>query len=701
MRYRPEIDGMRALAVLAVVLYHADFSIRGWRLATGGFVGVDVFFVISGYLITAILLRGFADPSFRLRRFYERRARRILPALFLVLVVTIPFGWSRMLPDAFEEYVRSLVAATLFVANFFFLAEDSYTAAASELDPLIHTWSLSVEEQFYLLYPVALLAVWRWGRARLSVLLWSGLLASLLLAEWTVRQAPDTAFYLLPTRGWELLAGAVLARRELSIGRRGEGSRTGAVMAAGGLALVVLSVLGFHDRVRHPGLIGVLPIAGSMAMIWYAGGADPVSRVLRSRALVPIGLISYSLYLWHQPVLAFARLGSIDALGAVAKIACLALSLLLALVSWRFVETPFRRPAAIGVARLSWSLGAAAALLLAFGVVAWSRPPEPLGRLPKPLAELVDAAVDPGPELVQDGVDCAEFDPARPPCVLGGSLPGPNWIVLGDSHLKRLLVPLLEQLERRGGTLVPLTMNGCIYVVGVDRLTDGTTHPCTSELNRRRRAAVLARLAPLARAAPIAREAPIEAPIVVLGGRLQWYLEEVPFDNREGGRESRIDWPRLVPAGGGWDERAPVDTIGLHFRETVDDLLRHGLRVVLVYPIPEVGWDVPAALALRMSESTGAAGRLADLDLSTDYGVFLERTASAYRVLDGVPDHPRLVRVLPERLLCNSTKEGRCVTHGDREVYYRDDDHLSLAGSRLLVSAIVEEANARWQLDRR
>ena len=219
MKYRPDIDGLRAVAVIAVILFHAQFVIGGVDPFTGGFIGVDVFFVISGYLITSIIIRELDVGHFSFAHFYERRARRILPALFTVMAASIPFAWIYMLPKAMKEYAGSVLAALAFGSNVWFWQTDSYWAEPSALKPFLHSWSLAVEEQFYLLFPLALCALWRIGRERLIAVFAVLLLASLMLAEYGSTHHAEANFFLLHARGWELLAGGILAKLELDHGR--------------------------------------------------------------------------------------------------------------------------------------------------------------------------------------------------------------------------------------------------------------------------------------------------------------------------------------------------------------------------------------------------------------------------------------------------------------------------------------------------
>ncbi len=336
MEYRRDIDGLRALAVIPVILYHA-----GLPGMDGGFVGVDVFFIISGYLITAILLREMQAGAFSFAAFYERRARRILPALFVVMLVCLPGAWVWMLPYQLLEFSRSLIATSVFGSNVLFWLESGYFEGPATQKPLLHTWSLAVEEQFYILAPMVLALLWRFGRAWL----WMGVIAltalSLDMAHRYVWGDVTFSFYMLPTRAWELLAGVLLA---LYLSRR---ARPDGRLADMGATLGVMMVLGtmlvMNDSPAWPSPWTLIPVVGTVLILLCARPENLVGRVLGWGPLVGIGLISYSAYLWHYPLFAFARLQA-DGTPAPLTMAFLAgFTLILAAVSWKLVEQPVRQ----------------------------------------------------------------------------------------------------------------------------------------------------------------------------------------------------------------------------------------------------------------------------------------------------------------------------------------------------------------------
>ncbi len=334
MQYRREIDGLRALAVVPVVLFHAGFS-----SFSGGFVGVDIFFVISGYLITSILIAENEQDRFSIINFYERRARRILPALFFVMACCLPFALMWMLPDGLVEFGRSLIAVTFFVSNFLFWQESGYFAAAAEEKPLLHTWSLAVEEQYYLLFPLLVLMLWPLGRRWFSIVLVVGVLASLGLAEYGWRNKPSANFYLAPFRTWELLIGSLIA---VYLSRNSAPAALRDTMSIIGVAMILFSIVWFDAKTPFPSLWALLPVLGTGLLILFTWPETLVGRFFSTPPLVGVGLISYSVYLWHQPLFAFARIHSIDHPSAALFLVLSALSVLLAWLSWRYVEAPFR-----------------------------------------------------------------------------------------------------------------------------------------------------------------------------------------------------------------------------------------------------------------------------------------------------------------------------------------------------------------------
>lgn len=670
MKYRPEIDGLRAVAVSSVIFYHADISVKNISFFTGGFIGVDIFFVISGYLITSILMREMQSEKFSLLDFYERRARRILPALFFVLLASIPFAFLLMLPKAFDEFTLGLLSTLGFGSNIFFWLQDSYTAVTNAFNPLLHTWSLAVEEQFYLFFPLLLLTVWRWNTKWIAPLIFTVFVASLLLAEAINFKYADAAFYLLPTRAWELMAGAILAWSEFS-GKYSPKPLSQKFLPTLGMALIAGPLLLFNDTMPHPGLLTLMPIAGTMMVMRYASAGEWTTWILSTKLFVFVGLISYSFYLWHQPVFVFARIQSSIPITDPEKIGLMAISFALAAFSWWFVERPFRNKAKIK-ARTIWVCAAAFSAFLAllcviqisFGVQQRFVKVSPIA------AEAADLKYT---EYLYKNAPCHGFD--EPYCTRGPVDANERWVALGDSHMDRVAPVLWDKLKTRSANLTLMISGGCGYAPGMEVILDGKPDACTPAINRQRQEYLLS-LPP--------------SKIVVLG-RYTLYLEGTWFDNGEGGVED-TGTMYMQPAGeDNLSRDARIQRVQQGINEGIEQLVNAGHEVILIYPVPEMGWDIPK----RFNRMTKGMEK-ADIDawmaqgaVTIGHDVFKTRNRKTYEMFGRLSDYPNVLSVYPEHLFCDQQLEGKCSAAVGGDLVYSDDDHLSKAGAEILVDEIL------------
>lgn len=446
IRYRPEIDGLRAVAVLPVILFHA-----GFELFSGGYVGVDVFFVISGYLITSIIQTEIQEGKFSLLRFYDRRIRRILPALFLVSVACVPFAWFWMMPNEFQRFAQSLVAVNFFASNFLFLRESGYFAAASELKPLLHTWSLAVEEQFYVVFPLFLLLLRRYSQRTLMIALVVLTILSLGLAEWASRSYPAASFFLLPSRCWELGVGAILAIGANSIRPQKEVvAQLGSLL---GLGMVLVAFMTYDKSVRVPGVWGVLPVLGTALIIVYGTSATLVGRFLGWRPVAGIGLISYGAYLWHQPLFAFARIRFWDGVSPSGYLGLSVLALGLAYLSWRFVERPCRNPSLFSARTVCSGALSVSCALIAFGVIVHVYSGMPFRHDDTKLALTLEQGMRANRGL---GAACSKGFNLSPDCRTSDT---PEIIVWGDSYAMHIVDGILA--SNPNSEIVQMTKSHC------------------------------------------------------------------------------------------------------------------------------------------------------------------------------------------------------------------------------------------------
>lgn len=657
--YRAEIDGLRALAVLPVMLFHA-----GLTQFSGGYVGVDVFFVISGYLITSILLGELAEGRFSLLGFYERRARRILPALFLVMLACIPFAWAWMTPDQLRDFGRSLVAVTVFGSNFLFWIESGYFGAAAEVKPLLHTWSLAVEEQYYVVFPLLMMALWRFGKRRLVGVIVTIAVLSFALAQFGgnvawLRGDPDTAFrwtaipeyafFLTPARAWELLLGALCAfylfRRPVPA--PGFGREVG---AAAGLALIVVSVFAFSESTPFPGAYALVPTVGTALIILFATAGTRVARLLSTRALVGIGLISYSAYLWHQPLFAFARLRTLGEVPVWVFLSLTVVALLLAYLSWRYVEQPFRTRRRFSREQVFTFAACASAAMLAVGLSGHFSQGF-AGRYDPGMAQLQSPHA--GDTLGCNNARRLEKSIDAELCTLGAPDARRKIAVLGDSHASSLSDALHAAGLEYGIAFVPVNDNWCAPLYRF-----GTREPTRNPACRRLMTAALEM---------VAERADIETVILVA----EWA-------NYTTGTRWGVSKVASYASG---SAVAVADPTGNP--EAFDRALRATLarladkQVVIVKSVPEYHTRVPDSLAKAALFGDGELPEVMRISWA-DYQERNRDVELAWsRVPAGAADF-----VETGEYLCHGAW---CRYMNDRGALYLDDNHLSRVGAEEFV----------------
>lgn len=648
--YRAEIDGLRAVAVVQVVLYHA-----GIRWLPGGFVGVDVFFVISGYLITSILALELAAGRYSIAAFYARRARRLLPAFVGLLLFCCAAATLLFMPYDLKEFGQSVVAASLSASNIYFWLKIGYFDSTATLKPLLHTWSLSVEDQYYLLFPVFMLVAARLMKRRWPCAVAAVLVLSLALAALEAYRTPVNAFYLLPARMWELLLGSLLAVRPLPLGS----ARLREGLAALGLALIGVAVFGYDTSTPFPGLAALPPCLGAAFVIQYAPGTQ-TARLLSLKPLVGLGLISYSLYLYHWPLIVFARYLLIPdpgAFGVLALPICL-VAAGIAYLSYRYIETPFRRGGALRARRRLFQAAAVAiGCFVGFGLAADRTTGFPQ-RLATPVRAIAMGAVD--TKLGHDRCDltsAADIGAGRL-CDIGGSGGGaPSFAVFGDSFAEALMPALDAAARQQGEHGVSLTRGGCYPLVGTVALRD--TRADEAACTAFQEAAVR-----YINATPSIRR-------VILVGRWTSAAE----GSRYGAEMSKgwyiVDGDSVHP---GYDENRAV--FARSFTRTVSAFSGRGVYVVAY--IPEQPFNVPQAEALCRYLGKRCPGGVARAD-------FDRRQAQVRQVLSADAErlHYRVIDL--GAALCSATN---CPAVAGGAALYSDDNHLSRTGALSVAAAL-------------
>ena len=657
MQYRAEIDGLRAIAVLPVIFFHAGFS-----FFPGGFVGVDIFFVISGYLITRILLQEIEQGSFTLLGFYERRARRILPALLFITLASTPFAWLWLLPEDMEEYVQSILAVLLFASNVFFLLESGYFESAIELKPLIHTWSLAVEEQFYIVYPPLLFALYRFARVHLVLALASAGLLSVLVAVWATSFTPDAAFYLIHTRAWELLLGALAAALLCRGFKAPDRPEINDLLCVLGLGLVVTAVVGFDSTTSFPGFFALYPTFGTFLLILFSEKSIFTKRALSFRPLVFVGLLSYSAYLWHQPMLAFARHSSVGEPDSVLISFVLLAIFPLAFISWKFVEQPFRGKSKIDRAGLFKIFAPAMGCLFLFAAYANSN--NGLEQRYDEISPLFESYYLPARDHSIDTSVCFQnglIDSDQLNQCLQ-QIPQQFFVLVGDSHAMEVSRPIREKLAERNIGLITFVSLGCLPLGSTASLPLNPNDQCSQF--KQQLSAVIPQLNPQ---------------LLVLSASWSKYFNRELFDNQEGG----IDSIPVNYAATNAEGTQIIDTnIALHSASKINELAQV-LSIAVLAQIPEAGWDVPGQIRRMLMRGQR------DFDLSTSYAVFQQRN-QLFKQMAAELDADVLL-IDPARIVCNSRIPDRCENTRESRTLYRDTNHPSTMFAELIAEQLIND----------
>jgi peptidoglycan/LPS O-acetylase OafA/YrhL len=650
--YRPEIDGLRALAVLPVMLFHAGFGLFG-----GGFIGVDIFFVISGYLITAIILAELQAGSFSLLTFYERRARRILPALCVMMLVCVPLAWHWLDPQDLKSFAKSLIAVPLFSSNVLFWRETGYFDTGVELKPLLHTWTLAVEEQYYVLFPLLLMAGFKLGRRWIVPLLTVLALISLALAQRGAAADSSAAFYLLHARAWELLVGSFIAFHYVRKPFAESAPVTAWQQLGGpaGLGLIAYGVFGFDHSTVFPGLNALVPTLGAALIILCARRGTWVGAVLASRPLVAVGLISYSAYLWHQPVFAFARNSSLVAPAPLTMLALTGLSLGLAWLSWRFVERAFRDRRRVSRGQI-WRYGALASVMfIGFGVS---------GFLGNGFANrfnvdpaLMSAFEDPDIRSACDvnydgqgwGIDFCFFGAPK-------AQASSQVAVFGDSHSEALLPAFDSAGKRLGVTIAHLGVGGCPPLLGVDVVVGNYSPGACANLAQRQYDYV--------------KRNGIKK--VILVSRWTLYTDG-DYDHERMTGYFLVNGDSQVRS-----KEASRAVFAKALETTIDAYRALGVQVLVVAQVPQQLAN-PKNLYYRLARETAEsqAQKQATVDaLSVSLGKH-QQLQEFTRHLFAMDDQQQRIRLVTlDDALC----QGQSCLIGDQDSYYKDYNHLSAKG---------------------
>lgn len=677
IRYRPEIDGLRAIAVTSVIFYHAEFVVGGRTLFEGGYIGVDIFFVISGYLISKIIFLEYeTQQGFSFARFYERRARRILPALLLVMVMSLPAAWLILMPDQFIRFVQSIVASIFFASNVFFhFTTTEYGAQTSLQVPFLHTWSLSVEEQFYLVFPLLAIGVAKYARPYAMTIFLGIAFISLAFADVAATRNSSLNFYLPFSRAWELLAGVLIAQWELKRSR-GYAPVVQKTMPTIGLALVIASIALFTKQTAHPSVITLAPIIGVVLIIVFSNGQDLAGRLLSSRPFVSIGLISYSLYLWHFPIFAFWRIDQ-TGLDNIVRLSIIGATIILSITSYIAVERPFRNTAFLPTRKaISILMGSILALVVFSGGVWWTD-----GALFRLTDTQKNAHIHfkedewerlkgPGgntgysPHFDENRRKCDRRDPSEA-CAFGNR----RFVTLGDSYIGHYDFALREMAEEMGEGLLVFSYAQCPFLL--DDYWFGNHAEC-----------------PLINQGRWREIESFDEPKVFLVSvnDLQFTQgkKKTPAPLKDGQREITEGDP------------IEADVIWQSYGDAIARLLDLGHRVVLIRSLPTTRINAKQQFFKALKSEAQPDGRVQRRFSTADAERLKQRDDLKYPKID----HENLIVFDPVDTLCKQRGDRRRCMVIDRDgALYGKDMHLSYLGARQILEDILKEVSSRGWLN--
>ncbi len=644
IKYRPDIDGLRGVAVLLVLLFHA-----GLPYITGGFVGVDIFFVISGYLITAIIIKDVKNEKFSFVNFYERRVRRILPAFYVVALATLLGGWIILLPADLLDASKSLLAALFFSGNIYFWRTTDYFSEASDYQPFLHTWSLGVEEQFYFFFPVLLLFCLHHKRVLIAILALS-FFGSLIISVYATQAMPWAAYYLLPTRAWQLMAGAFIALYTIRVPEN-KNLLTGLSLVS--LVLIFTPAFFYTKLTPFPGLAAIPPTLGAVLAILV--GSQPQSliyKLLSIRALVAIGLISYSLYLWHWPIFAFIRNYHAEVhLDWISSLLGLVFSFLFAYLSWRFVEQPFRNKTTFNRQRIFLIAGISSLGILVVAGLIILKQGVP-SRFDQSIVKLYEMTAK---ELLHD--ECLNSTPeqisANKACLFNkNSKSAPVFALWGDSHAASLQYAMGEYATKHNMQGVFLGHVGCGPYPGVVN----TNFFRGEECYRHHLAAI----------DYLEKSKTIQT--IVIHSRWALSIEGTAYKNGIEPEYHLLD--RQDEKNRGTNE----EIVSVAFERALKRLKESSKSIVLIGPVPEVAYSVPRMLANNIQWNK-------QRDIRPSLEEFLVRQESSIKLLESFKEKYLSAIIYPHEYLC---EEGYCKLIEENEPLYFDNNHLTERGAKII-----------------
>lgn len=650
IQYRPDIDGLRAVAILPVVLFHG-----GLEVISGGFLGVDIFFVISGYLIASIIINDLRNNSFSILEFYERRARRILPALTVVVVFTTILAFIYLPPSILREYSQSLVAIATFTSNIFFAQEGGYFGLNSEEMIMLHTWSLAVEEQFYIIFPILMILLWGNMKEQIIKIFLTLIGLSLLTTVYFISSNLNSEnFYLLPSRAWELLFGAMIPLLPAHGEKLSDRKRD--IISTTGLVSVLICLFIFDKKTPHPSLLTLIPIFGTFLIIYYGTQSGFSGTILSSRPMVAIGLISYSLYLWHQPLLSILRIKTIGEPLPSQYVGTIVLAFALSIISYKLIEKPFRRKRLFQRRAIFYFACSSLALTFIVGVMGHLKDGFP-NRFNSEI--LLTAKHSPKREECHSDIT-NPIEPEKSCNYYGDNL---TWAAFGDSHVIEPAHALASKLKEQSNNeaLIHLSFSSCPPALLFESNSPVCTRWIRDSLNFLKDSDSIKNVLIAFRHSAY-----------LFGDQIKSY-PEVPDSD-----------PRMIMSKNfqGIDKEEARALYWASFKNVIDTLVEAKKNVFLLYPIPELPIHIEKVVT---PFSIFENNPFLNIESTTSLEYYNRRNEYIIQRLESIVHHKNISAIRPAQTLC---PVGSCKSVGEGKALYFDDDHLSIYGAGLIMESV-------------
>ena len=655
IKYRPDIDGLRAISIISVLIYHGNFEFFGNKVFKGGFLGVDIFFVISGYLISSIIFQEYhLYNKFNFKNFYNRRIRRIIPVLLFITLLTIPFSYYYLLPNNLIEFSNSIFFSTFFISNIYFIYDSlQYGGDQSILKPFLHTWSLSVEEQFYLIFPLMMIFILRFFNKFLLIILFAILILSLSFAEWGSVNNQLNNFYLLTSRIWEIFFGVIISllhHKNFMIIKNKYFINFLTIVS---LLIIFISLTIFGNELQHPSLFTLLPVLATSLIIYFNTENTVVGKFLSLNFLVYIGLISYSLYLWHFPILSFMFLMGLD--DNFFSFLGLFISFPFSILTYKFIETRFRDKKKINNKTCYLLIFISITSIILF--VFLSHKTEGFKNRSDILFKK-DLSEKPW-EILKNSNDEICHLKIKGFCKFISKDSTQNIFLLGDSHMITLGKSLYEYTNENNINLITMTNGGCYFFPDFDYIdlkTKEVAFGCNKQYQQLRINHILEN----------------KNSIIIIGGNINRYLSNKNLNGEPS---------EFIFANSNF-------TFLRSFQKNLAKILQNN-KVILVYPIPEIPFYPLTEIYNRSGSLNYDNLRkyIENNNTTTNLKNYFSRSQKSFEFLDSFND-PNLYRVYPHKTLCDNLE---CFVSNKDELFYFDSEHLSVSGASKLTDLIIKK----------